>query len=280
MVRSWLCLHVEAAIIAEGLSSPSPCEAGDCSPTGFPSPGRCREAMRGCQRSKQRGPGGPGLCHLGAPPLSCQGDAEARPELQQEQLFCRDAAQPCSAAHSHTPASPTEHSLCSVHGFCRHTTHFRLSRCPSVPEDGNAPAASCWEEGGGAAGLFAESCGTVRRSAPLSMPGLCRGKDRGAGTAWPCFPYRVSAESVLPSIPLFSCLGSCRGRAAVSGEVSLPHTTAGQPQLCAPTAALSSNPQVPSFLLPSLSPHCPTYQSLKPYPDLSGVCSTSQEKAG
>lgn len=179
------------------------------------------------------------------------------------------AAQPCSAAHSRTPASPTEHSLRSVHGFCRHSTHFRLSCCPSVPEDENAAAASCWEEGGGQAGLFAESCGTVRCSAPLS---LCRGKDRGAGTAWPCFPCRFSE---LSAVPLFSCLGWCRGRAAVSGEVSLAHST-GLPLQPYPAISCPVPKCHPSSCPPS--PHSVPHARASNPTQISQVCAARLRK--
>lgn len=171
MVRSWLCLHVEAEpLLLRGSALPPPCGALGCSPTGSPSSGSRREAMRGCQRPEQRGPGGPGLCHL------CHAGVALREARPAQAPAGAAVLQGCSPAplrrpRPHAARISSERSLCSVHGFCRHTTHFSLSRWPSVPEDEYARAGR--REGGAGRVVCGESCGRVRCSAPLSPPGLC-----------------------------------------------------------------------------------------------------------
>lgn len=144
-----------------------------------------------------------------------------------------------------------------MHGFCRHTTHFSLSCCPSVPEDEYTPAPSCWEEGGGCwLGCLrrelwqSQVLGSTEHARPVPVKRTV--VQAQPGLASPCV---VSAESFLPS-PLSSCPGSCGGRAAVSGEVTLLHSTtrAAPCSHCSPFWHSLAGAQVPSFLLPS--PHC------------------------
>lgn len=119
----------------------------------------------------------PGLCHLCAPPLSRQGDAEAQHSRSSMGSSCAAGMQPSPAPPPTATRRP--HLLQSVPSAA--CTAFvvtpHISACHAAPVSLKMntllrPRAGR-REGGVGWVVCGESCGRVRCSAPLSMPGLC-----------------------------------------------------------------------------------------------------------